>query len=52
VPPSRAAALRGEAGAARVELLRLGTAGGGKLRLGTDLWASLPALEAAYRTGF
>jgi phosphoribosylformylglycinamidine synthase len=52
VPPSRAVALRREAMAVRVELLRLGTAGGGELRLGTELWASLPALEAAYRTGF
>ena len=52
VPPSRAVALRREAIAVRVELLRLGTAGGGELRLGTELWASLPALEAAYRTGF
>jgi phosphoribosylformylglycinamidine synthase len=52
VRPSHAAALRAAADAARVELLRMGIAGGNELHLGSRLWSSLSALEAAYRTGF
>jgi phosphoribosylformylglycinamidine synthase II len=52
VASSRVPAMRAWAAAARVEILRLGTAGGGELRVGAGLRTSLAALEGAYRTPF
>jgi phosphoribosylformylglycinamidine synthase II len=51
-PTTRVAAVHAAAAAAGVEMLRLGSAGGGELVLGPGLRATLAALEAAYRTPF
>jgi phosphoribosylformylglycinamidine synthase subunit PurL len=52
VAPTRVAAVHAAATAAEVEMLRLGSAGGGELVLGPGLRATLAALEAAYCTPF
>jgi phosphoribosylformylglycinamidine (FGAM) synthase-like enzyme len=52
IAPIRVAAVHAAAAAAEVEMLRLGSAGGGELVVGGELRATLAALEAAYRTPF
>ncbi|MDQ2934267.1 MAG: phosphoribosylformylglycinamidine synthase subunit PurL [Chloroflexota bacterium] len=52
VAPSRVPAVQAAAGAAQVEMLRLGTARGEELRLGPELRTSLAALAGAYHSPF